>query len=111
MLADRQRSPFLGVDEHEADGRALGQPRRSEEHTSELQSRQYLVCRLLLEKNKILNSDPVAVFHARRHQKLAHKSASPLSFLPSPPSLRRLAVRTLVLHNTHGVWFGAGSSV
>src|SRR3712207_7317984 len=27
---------------------------RSEEHTSELQSRQYLVCRLLLEKTKIL---------------------------------------------------------
>src|SRR5947209_15222801 len=30
-------------------GRRCG-PRRSEEHTSELQSRQYLVCRLLLEK-------------------------------------------------------------
>src|SRR5947209_10970160 len=29
-----------------------GRP-RSEEHTSELQSRQYLVCRLLLEKKKI----------------------------------------------------------
>src|SRR5947209_18788283 len=29
-----------------------GCPRRSEEHTSELQSRQYLVCRLLLEKKK-----------------------------------------------------------
>src|SRR3712207_8476920 len=28
------------------------QVRRSEEHTSELQSRQYLVCRLLLEKKK-----------------------------------------------------------
>src|SRR3712207_7854372 len=28
---------------------------RSEEHTSELQSRQYLVCRLLLEKKKKLN--------------------------------------------------------
>src|SRR3712207_7502009 len=28
-------------------------PQRSEEHTSELQSRQYLVCRLLLEKKKI----------------------------------------------------------
>src|SRR3712207_7125828 len=28
---------------------------RSEEHTSELQSRQYLVCRLLLEKKKIYN--------------------------------------------------------
>src|SRR3712207_8773033 len=29
-----------------------GSPQRSEEHTSELQSRQYLVCRLLLEKKK-----------------------------------------------------------
>src|SRR3712207_7354286 len=28
-------------------------PARSEEHTSELQSRQYLVCRLLLEKKKM----------------------------------------------------------
>src|SRR3712207_9538829 len=28
-------------------------PRRSEEHTSELQSRQYLVCRLPLDKKKI----------------------------------------------------------
>src|SRR3712207_6893439 len=32
---------------------ALGVHDRSEEHTSELQSRQYLVCRLLLEKKKI----------------------------------------------------------
>src|SRR3712207_8467085 len=31
-------------------------PVRSEEHTSELQSRQYLVCRLLLEKKKHLPS-------------------------------------------------------
>src|SRR3712207_7228875 len=30
---------------------------RSEEHTSELQSRQYLVCRLLLEKKKKNNTD------------------------------------------------------
>src|SRR3712207_7411741 len=30
--------------------------RRSEEHTSELQSRQYLVCRLLLEKKKKLHN-------------------------------------------------------
>src|SRR3712207_7041013 len=29
---------------------------RSEEHTSELQSRQYLVCRLLLEKKKRITS-------------------------------------------------------
>src|SRR3712207_7608461 len=35
------------------DQRALDTTRiRSEEHTSELQSRQYLVCRLLLEKKK-----------------------------------------------------------
>src|SRR3712207_8548448 len=32
--------------------RAAPNPPRSEEHTSELQSRQYLVCRLLLEKKK-----------------------------------------------------------
>src|SRR3712207_7719012 len=33
-------------------GREAGEAVRSEEHTSELQSRQYLVCRLLLEKKK-----------------------------------------------------------
>src|SRR3712207_8062259 len=32
------------------------QAARSEEHTSELQSRQYLVCRLLLEKKKTINT-------------------------------------------------------
>src|SRR3712207_7672888 len=32
--------------------RVIGTSGRSEEHTSELQSRQYLVCRLLLEKKK-----------------------------------------------------------
>src|SRR3712207_8289504 len=31
---------------------------RSEEHTSELQSRQYLVCRLLLEKKKRTSTSP-----------------------------------------------------
>src|SRR3712207_7584910 len=35
---------------------ALLELKRSEEHTSELQSRQYLVCRLLLEKKKKNNS-------------------------------------------------------
>src|SRR3712207_6973329 len=39
--------PAIPIDEF--DGSAW----RSEEHTSELQSRQYLVCRLLLEKKKI----------------------------------------------------------
>src|SRR3712207_7942981 len=37
---------ILAVEERDAD--------RSEEHTSELQSRQYLVCRLLLEQKKDL---------------------------------------------------------
>src|SRR3712207_6975548 len=36
----------------ERDVRGAVQLERSEEHTSELQSRQYLVCRLLLEKKK-----------------------------------------------------------
>src|SRR3712207_7859430 len=39
---------------HLRDGRIGRRLRRSEEHTSELQSRQYLVCRLLLEKKKQL---------------------------------------------------------
>src|SRR5947209_8909736 len=34
---------------------STSQASRSEEHTSELQSRQYLVCRLLLEKKKNMN--------------------------------------------------------
>src|SRR3712207_6951552 len=41
LLHDDERSAF------QAQGDTLG---RSEEHTSELQSRQYLVCRLLLEE-------------------------------------------------------------
>src|SRR3712207_7279277 len=39
---------------HRCRGRLIGEVVRSEEHTSELQSRQYLVCRLLLEKKKQL---------------------------------------------------------
>src|SRR3712207_7259656 len=38
---------------------------RSEEHTSELQSRQYLVCRLLLEKKKQVTQ--LCVLNARAH--------------------------------------------
>src|SRR3712207_7290262 len=36
---------------------------RSEEHTSELQSRQYLVCRLLLEKKKKTHPIPLSVLN------------------------------------------------
>src|SRR3712207_8329720 len=53
--AHAQRAPDRGpvdVGLDEDDLVARGDERRSEEHTSELQSRQYLVCRLLLEKKK-----------------------------------------------------------
>src|SRR3712207_8885001 len=55
-------------DDHEPGGARRGRGRggaarcparrRSEEHTSELQSRQYLVCRLLLEKKKKISTHP-----------------------------------------------------
>src|SRR3712207_8155689 len=54
VLADDYGDTFVG-----SDGAPLSHlgvltdPNRSEEHTSELQSRQYLVCRLLLEKKNI----------------------------------------------------------
>src|SRR5205823_14977590 len=47
---------------------------RSEEHTSELQSLAYLVCRLLLEKKKNANSNT----STRRH---AHSPCPPISHL------------------------------
>src|SRR5205809_2363213 len=40
------------AERHHASRRALARDDRSEEHTSELQSRLHLVCRLLLEKKK-----------------------------------------------------------
>src|SRR3712207_8149369 len=44
---------------HEHVGGVEPVDRRSEEHTSELQSRQYLVCRLLLEKKNPPSPPPV----------------------------------------------------
>src|SRR5258707_2759408 len=44
----------------------LGGQLRSEEHTSELQSRQYLVCRLLLEKRKSANQQLRSAFGTTR---------------------------------------------
>src|SRR3712207_8226017 len=58
MFADKEgrrqgHSEVTTVESHLNEG-AIGDTHaeRSEEHTSELQSRQYLVCRLLLEKKK-----------------------------------------------------------
>src|SRR3712207_8927370 len=44
---------------------------RSEEHTSELQSRQYLVCRLLLEKKTISSSPVRNLVHLTPRRRLA----------------------------------------
>src|SRR5258707_10391449 len=59
LFRSRQLAGFVrdlqhdGIAEVRARPDGLGAAReRSEEHTSELQSRQYLVCRLLLEKKK-----------------------------------------------------------
>src|SRR5258707_11727664 len=64
-------------DEHRSRGHdGCGDPdatiMRSEEHTSELQSRQYLVCRLLLEKKKTSNKRVEIV--------LPHPRTPPLEF-------------------------------
>src|SRR3712207_7132278 len=57
LSAGAPLAPFGDVTRSDAAYRAFlhglpGVDQRSEEHTSELQSRQYLVCRLLLEKKK-----------------------------------------------------------
>src|SRR3712207_7403186 len=64
LLVERQEA----VRGHHLDARARRrrQLRRSEEHTSELQSRQYLVCRLLLEKKKTR----ITTTHINVHQTL-----------------------------------------
>src|SRR3989441_2832933 len=46
--------------------------RRSEEHTSELQSLAYLVCRLLLEKKKKNNSQDCTNMHRACHSRTTH---------------------------------------
>src|SRR3712207_8888501 len=53
----RSRSTEYDVTSRRAARVAASSRVRSEEHTSELQSRQYLVCRLLLEKKKIRSTN------------------------------------------------------
>src|SRR5437870_11365082 len=56
LLGRQVPEQLLLVAEHERDAPL---ERRSEEHTSELQSRGHLVCRLLLEKKKKIRDDEV----------------------------------------------------
>src|SRR3712207_7830509 len=70
-------APFAAIDDvvvvvaqdGQVASEAAHRRRRSEEHTSELQSRQYLVCRLLLEKKNISYDfsflSPFPPLHAR----------------------------------------------
>src|SRR5690606_40620369 len=53
---DSTRSYLLAADVAEFEQYRHSLDERSEEHTSELQSREHLVCRLLLEKKKILSA-------------------------------------------------------
>src|SRR5690606_41763215 len=62
--AGRSRSGLRQGDQGGSRGRAdqpTGRQRRSEEHTSELQSREKLVCRLLLEKKKSFRATTLSV--------------------------------------------------
>src|SRR5215813_12921298 len=54
---DRHHRPAAKAGRHLTDDRIDPAAYRSEEHTSELQSRPHLVCRLLLEKKKLIHAD------------------------------------------------------
>src|SRR3712207_7514584 len=56
---DEESEVADAIDDEGLGRRRAGCIARSEEHTSELQSRQYLVCRLLLEKKKNTRSRTV----------------------------------------------------
>src|SRR3712207_8570496 len=57
----RERVEFVCA-EFRRHGARANDAARSEEHTSELQSRQYLVCRLLLEKKKNIQHTPPRIY-------------------------------------------------
>src|SRR5256712_9582584 len=74
-----------GIHSREASGGSRGRaaaPPRSEEHTSELQSRSDLVCRLLLEKKK-KTATSILVTHSRHR---GNEYASPVFELAYRPS-------------------------
>src|SRR3712207_355737 len=70
---------------------SLPRPVRSEEHTSELQSRQYIVCRLLLEKKKkTISTLPLSLNNGPRSRWLAtgRRIITYLSIAWSSPTLQ-----------------------
>src|SRR3712207_8568952 len=68
---ERQLAGVVGDEQHAA--------ARSEEHTSELQSRQYLVCRLLLEKKKnVKKRQTIQILVCGQHLALKSSQLRPL---------------------------------
>src|SRR3712207_6854394 len=82
VVGDREQEGrlLLDVDGERLHIDSLGLPSslglRSEEHTSELQSRQYLVCRLLLEKKKKQTHIDCDVLHLAFHTTYRHSISS-----------------------------------
>src|ERR1035437_5192247 len=62
---------------------------RSEEHTSELQSRQYLVCRLLLEKKKTTQQPSAPAQAGRQEHPPVYCAAAPAGARGEPRAARR----------------------
>src|SRR5476651_2767702 len=69
----RSHEPHPILDHAAGQQAVVGKSRRSEEHTSELQSRQYLVCRLLLEKKKNINKSTMYVQKKNTSTNMTHK--------------------------------------
>src|ERR1041384_8409599 len=70
--AAQAEQPELEDAEVEAEGAVAAAADRSEEHTSELQSLAYLVCRLLLEQNR---KTPVAIWRRQVEKTKQHPPA------------------------------------
>src|SRR5476651_1175078 len=66
------------------DGPANG---RSEEHTSELQSRQYLVCRLLLEKKNRTTDGCRAARYTKKTCRRRRATTAPIANSTQPPAI------------------------
>src|SRR2546429_5571521 len=89
-LPHEQRAPALAVGQGQNSRLVVARGReveRSEEHTSELQSRLHLVCRLLLEKKKKTKTP----CHGELSGGLPHRTTAP------PRSRSRAAFRATVL--------------
>src|SRR5258707_7633005 len=72
---------------------------RSEEHTSELQSRQYLVCRLLLEKKKNKKNHS---YHQYLKSRLLRERCAQTEMVPIKNSAALSVLNARFLRSSHG---------